>query len=580
MRYNHSLSMNKRLIGKTRVLFVLAVLVLASLPMYAQTYTKSLADGVVLKQQIQGQNNNAKPMVVNIVEVDPKAPGIAVKAVVAGDQVITSNSSKGRETVSSIAKRLGAVAAVNADFFPFTGDMLNIHITDGELVSDPMPKRSVFGITSDGKYLFDTLGFDGKLILQDGRFIVINGLNRTRGKNEVIAFTPRFAPTTMTSQPGTEVSIRIDGKVQAGSAINGVVEQVSTSAIDTPISSGHVVISASGVSSIPLQNWLHPGDAVTLKFDIIPSQTLGWENVIEAVGGGPRLIRDSRISVEYDHEQFGSEFSQTLHPRTAVGVTSSGKIILITVDGRQTISSGIGLRDLADIMLQYGCVNAMNLDGGGSTTLACKYGILNSPSEGIERPVSNAIAVMAVQTTNGDLGGMSVTPINSPVKSGSSYQFGLLDSTGSPVSQSVLDQVIWTTTGGIGFVDQAGKFYGIKAGKGNVNAALGSSLLSMPVEVIPAELTKFTAKIVSDPTGAPNRSVVRITATDANLNAVPNVTVKIKVYGGTPDQETIVTGEKSGTEVGITWDDGNSKSAYVMVSANGFTAQRLNRPSK
>ncbi|MHB1459548.1 MAG: hypothetical protein ACYC0V_21770, partial [Armatimonadota bacterium] len=150
------------------IIFSVVCVFQVTTPLYAQSYTKHLADGVILHQQVMGQNDSASPQIINIIEVDPSKPGVKISAVIAQDRVMATDATKGRETISSIAKRLKAAAVVNADFFPFTGDMLNLHITGGELVSEPMSDRMVIGITADGRCLFDTLGFDGRLTLKEG----------------------------------------------------------------------------------------------------------------------------------------------------------------------------------------------------------------------------------------------------------------------------------------------------------------------------------------------------------------------------------------------------------------------------
>jgi exopolysaccharide biosynthesis protein len=88
-------------------------------------------------------------------------------------------------------------------------------------------------------------------------------------------------------------------------------------------------------------------------------------------------------------------FGTDLHPRTAIAKLDSGKLLLLTVDGRQPgISMGMSLYTLADVLLELGAVEAINLDGGGSTTMVIHNKIVNKPSDQIgERPVSDAILV-------------------------------------------------------------------------------------------------------------------------------------------------------------------------------------------
>ncbi|MHB1458114.1 MAG: phosphodiester glycosidase family protein, partial [Armatimonadota bacterium] len=456
-----------------------------------------------------------------------------------------------------------------------------LHITGGELVSEPMSDRMVIGITADGRCLFDTLGFDGRLTLKDGRWIDIKGINRPRGKNEIVAYTPKFSPSTTTTEPGAEVVVKLDGPVRVGKSISGVVSEISSHASNTVIPEDSIVLSGSGPSSNPLVNWLQPGDQICIGFRLTSKRSGKWDDVIEAVGGGPCLIRNGAIHLGYDEEGFGPAFATTLHPRTAIGITKTGKILLATIDGRQTISRGIGLKQLAELLLSKGCIEAANLDGGGSSTLATAFGVLNSPSEGIERPVANAIAVMGkTRIYDEPQPHLIITPAYTPVQSGSSMQFSLTNADGSTVDQVTLDNIIWSATGGAGFVDQNGKFYGVKSRKGNIIATLGSVPITTPVEVVPGTPVKFGAKLDPDPGGAPNRGSFTVSATDANLNTIDGQVAAIKVSGGTADSEILVTSRKSKAQTGITWDDSTGVKAYVEVSMQGLKTQILSRYDK
>ncbi len=114
-----------------------------------------------------------------------------------------------------------------------------------------------------------------------------------------------------------------------------------------------------------------------------------------AVGGSHILMRNDSP----DDLSVGTEFADTRHPRTAVGVTPDGAIVLLIVDGRQPeISNGASLADLAFILGQLGCSDGINLDGGGSSTLILKEGsdlnTKNSPSAGALRAVANGLMVV------------------------------------------------------------------------------------------------------------------------------------------------------------------------------------------
>ncbi len=121
-----------------------------------------------------------------------------------------------------------------------------------------------------------------------------------------------------------------------------------------------------------------------------------WENKLtekDVMLSGPLLIID-KIVEELDT----TSFTKARHPRSAVGIKANGKVILLTVDGRQDNSAGLSLHELTKVMGWLGCVSAINLDGGGSTTLWTeKMGVINYPSDNKkwdhegERKVANVL---------------------------------------------------------------------------------------------------------------------------------------------------------------------------------------------
>jgi exopolysaccharide biosynthesis protein len=112
------------------------------------------------------------------------------------------------------------------------------------------------------------------------------------------------------------------------------------------------------------------------------------------VGGVPVLIDDGRVIEDFGPEKISAGFARR-HPRTAIGIKPDGTWILVVVDGRQpNLSIGMTLQEMARFMSSLGCHEALNLDGGGSTTMVLHGEIANSPSDGKERPVSDAILLI------------------------------------------------------------------------------------------------------------------------------------------------------------------------------------------
>ena len=133
-----------------------------------------------------------------------------------------------------------------------------------------------------------------------------------------------------------------------------------------------------------------PGQPDSL-FD--PATASHWA-VREALAGGPVLVSRGAVNVTADQEVFFGTSIPRVHPRTAAGYTVGGDLILLVVDGRQDGSRGVDLQELAILMRNLGCVEALNLDGGGSSTLVVNGQLVNRPAGGtVEREVMSALAV-------------------------------------------------------------------------------------------------------------------------------------------------------------------------------------------
>ncbi|MCX8010455.1 MAG: phosphodiester glycosidase family protein [Ignavibacteria bacterium] len=130
-----------------------------------------------------------------------------------------------------------------------------------------------------------------------------------------------------------------------------------------------------------------------------PNPTNGerYYELLAGIGGGPTLVKNGAVRITYNEEVFwGSGVGLTNRdPRTAVGYTNSNHVIMLVADGRQTASEGLSLPELAQVMIDLGCKEAMNLDGGGSTQMAVGNTLINRPEGGTyQRPLTQILAVV------------------------------------------------------------------------------------------------------------------------------------------------------------------------------------------
>jgi len=121
---------------------------------------------------------------------------------------------------------------------------------------------------------------------------------------------------------------------------------------------------------------------------IVAPRTARQTPILQAVGGGPTLLFNGKMQLAGWPRSMGGRA-----PRTAAGLTWDGKVLLMTVDGRSKASVGATIREEARYMAALGAREAINLDGGGSSTMVINRHVVNKPSDGYERSVSNGLMV-------------------------------------------------------------------------------------------------------------------------------------------------------------------------------------------
>ena len=321
----------------------------------------------------------------------------------------------GVEPTSAIATRHRAVAAINAGFFrldksEFAGDSAGVLQVDGELLSDSSLNRIAIGITNGAKATrvtflhVKTIAVVGFGVDSEFPF---DGINRERTPDEIILFTPGFQKTTQTDSSGIEIVLtKCEERESVSRCENAeVVENKGSSSIPEKglvISIGkNAVGKSNNILYFARRTGYTPASRVFYTLRIVRNIVAASEPdsppfVHEDITNGvPQLIKNGKIDITWEQEKAAKSFVEIRHPRTAVAKLEGGKFLMITVDGRQPgVSVGMTLQELADYLFSLGAVDAMNLDGGGSTTMFLDGKVVNTPSdkEG-ERKVSDAILV-------------------------------------------------------------------------------------------------------------------------------------------------------------------------------------------
>jgi len=367
--------------------------------------SRELAPGVSYAQFTDPRG----PWAFNLVRVDLRRANIEIRNARAFDQL------KGRERVSDMVRRVNttgvrALAAVNADFFNLeSGENENNQVIAGEwwkglkVTDSPYDTwdnaHAQFGIDAARRPLIDRFILDGKAWDRGIVTPIVTVNFNPSGKPEGTAlYTSRYGAATPrdTTRRSAEAPLMAVGK--RGDTLvfvrRGAVAATSGSSIPT----GGAVLAAygSGLRAEEVQK-MDDGDTVKILLATSPRLPRGAMPAM-IIGGWPRILRDGENVAGESATMEGtlSRNAEARHPRTAVGFSrDSSTLLLLTVDGRSENSGGMTLVELANVMRELGAWQAMNFDGGGSTTMVIDGKVVNHPSdkEG-ERAVGNALLVV------------------------------------------------------------------------------------------------------------------------------------------------------------------------------------------
>ncbi|GGT06694.1 hypothetical protein GCM10010156_75130 [Planobispora rosea] len=295
-----------------------------------------------------------------------------------------------RETTSSMSKRLKAIAGVNGGFFnihtarALQGEPVGVSVVGGKLLSEGVPGRSGLVITGR-KARITELRTAVTVISSDGAKIEVKGVNRAAAAEELVLYTEEFGAKTA-ADGGAEIVVDAQGRIVKARAAGGTVPR------------GHYVLHGTGA----MADWLHQhgweGWTVKLDTKVIDLRTQRAVPLTPdtyVMGGGVGLVRNGRVRITAAADGHASvNMMLRRHPRTMVGVTKSGGLILVTVDGRNPgVSVGASMVEAAQLMRWLGAKQAINFDGGGSTAMVVGHKVINRPSDGRERTIGDALFI-------------------------------------------------------------------------------------------------------------------------------------------------------------------------------------------
>jgi Phosphodiester glycosidase/SPOR domain len=370
------------------------------------------------------------PWIVHVLTIDPSSFHGRLEPHLATDIVPV------KEQLTSIAARTGAIAGVNGGYFVVgpedgtPGDLAGLSVIDGRLISEAVNGRTDL-IVTDGPTVsahVARLSTIDAITSSDGAERELDGLNREPGlirscggvggdeptqnplhdftctdSSEVILYTPDFGTTTPSGK-GFEVTLDSSDAVVDAHEGRG-----------TTIPSGGSVLAGTDSGAQWLRDHAQVGDKVTVNEQLLsgdqPLCAAGFTcNAFQptaqtgVVNGGPRLLRDGDADITAYAEgfvhpgdpSFYYHFGEHRNPRTLAGVRPDGTIVLVVADGRYPdISVGLSFREETRIMQAFGARDAVNLDGGGSSTMTIGSTLVNHPSDTTgERPIGDALLLL------------------------------------------------------------------------------------------------------------------------------------------------------------------------------------------
>ena len=317
------------------------------------------------------------------------------------------------EPVTAQAERAGAVAAVNGDFFDISASSapFGVGIRDGEVVQSPDPdptwRRSAAIFTPDGLGSIGEVFFEGTITTSAGS-LQLAGINTpSLPVTGIEAFTPVWG-TYCRCRASQGASAVAEVEV-VGNRVTAVREQAGEGAVPE---GGFVLVGReAGAASLRA---LAVGDEVRIDYR---ARTAQDQHIHAALNGRHLLVVDGVA------RRAGAGDNVPPAPRTAIGFSADGRrMFLLSVDGRQpAFAEGVGLDELAQMMVELGAHSAVNLDGGGSTTIAAREPgaataqLENRPSDGAERPVPNGLGLFA-PAGSGRLRGLWLETAVDPVR--------------------------------------------------------------------------------------------------------------------------------------------------------------------
>jgi Phosphodiester glycosidase len=325
------------------------------------------------------------PNRIFVLTVDPSTQ-MTVDVALAGDQLGHF------EKTSSMASRHKAIAAVNGDFGLSPGYPVDGYAEDGDFKISRTILGTNFAVSQDEQDLHMSSSTFVQTLeeVDSNEHWRISSWNYAKPEpGQITGYTPAGGDFAKPAGRSCYAQLATSGGLMWSSTGTAVVQTYTVRAAACQRKAlspqyGATLVAVPGTPDADELTTLTTGETVRVSW------SFGWRGVVDVLGGYPRLLHDGTIEVG----NCSSSLCQR-NPRTGVGWTADGKILMVVVDGRQSgYSVGMTLLEFAQAFQYLGAVTAMNLDGGGSSTMVVKGIIRNRPSDGFERAVSTSLLAL------------------------------------------------------------------------------------------------------------------------------------------------------------------------------------------
>ncbi|MFA9423209.1 MAG: phosphodiester glycosidase family protein, partial [Sedimentibacter sp.] len=335
------------------------------------------------------------------------------------DPIKNENGVSNRTPLSTMIKTSGAIAGVNGDFF-YMGTPTYTYgalIADGNLITSPLPLSDGYPTVSrllDGK--IDISVWNPKITLygSDGTEFNVVVTNKTSSLD--------WGPTILTTDWNNMSPGYTNKDIVEIVVVDNIVVDIRKNQCSTIIPEKGFIIASSNVTTMnQMVNSFVQGQYVSLNVELDYSP----ENVEWAFGGLNYLVKDGQLN-EVSGQVLGT------NPRTAIGFNKdNSEMIMVTIDGRNKNYVGVKQTELSQIMIELGAYNAVNMDGGGSTTMGVDFlknsniTVVNIPSDGGERKIASGVGVFNTSPESNTAGVIEIIPSSNNVFNNTEVGFEL-----------------------------------------------------------------------------------------------------------------------------------------------------------